>query len=171
MKVYEYDYKLGEIDKKSKTLITHCTFDIEGNILIALAGRYKYVYKYNEANKPVESVWYESDEQYKYEIMKYNKKNIITEKIEEYNHGETLSKTIYKYDDKGNEISCMKYDKDDKLTSESNTINKYDNKNQLVKKTTILASDNKIDTTITIYEYDKNGNMIFRKRWERKYNL
>ena len=172
LKVFMYVYKTGEIDKDSKLLIRQDTYDREGNVVIRTVKPgeddvyvKKYEYKYNNANMVVEANSYD-DNYHKHEIINYYKDNItIAEKIIEVKVGHRfLLKAIYKYDDKGKEISSIHYE-DDVWTKESNTTNTYNDKNQIVKEE-IYTNDlrnKKVNTTIIIYEYDENGNIILEK--------
>ena len=171
LKVYQYDYKAGEIDKGSKRLLKEDLYDKEGNVInrILHSDEYNYTkieYKYNKANMLIETNYHYMEGRAQ-ETRKYYKDNItIAEKIIE-EWASYSGKTIYKYDDKGNEILWQYYagdydeDYDYMLLEESETTNTYNNKNQLVKKE--IYNDTQSNTTIITYEYDKNGNILYEK--------
>jgi YD repeat-containing protein len=181
LKVYACKYKSGKIDKDSKELVKEDTYDNEGNVLTRtfksefFYGEYSFNnYKYNSVNLPIKiTEHYSNGEKFRHQIIKYNKNNIVVEKIIEHVENELpYDKRIYKYDNNGNEISYLYFDKD-KLMEESTTINKYSTKNKLIQTTkvytSIIHTDGKIDTIIITYEYDKNGNIINEK--DRKGNI
>jgi hypothetical protein len=184
-KVYAYFYKFGEIDKESKFLHKHITYDKEGNVATESEtqdpkkGYTKKVYKYNQANMPIEIVKYDSDGQRTWiESMKYHPGDtIIAEKVEQSGKYDDKSKFEYKYDERGNEIYLLWHTIERNYTERHRIIEKtYNDKNQLVQKIYRRDKTNlrgemvygKPDTTIYI---DEHGNIIVDdEKSEKKYN-
>ena len=179
-------YKFGEIDKDSKVLYQHITYDEEGNITTILErvkhddeytkDEYKKeVYKYNQANMPIEIISYGADGQRTWiETIKYHPGDtIIAEKV---GHVDK-NKFEYKYDERGNEIYLLWHTIERDYTERHRIIEKtYNDKNQLVQKIYRRDKTNlrgeivygKPDTTIYI---DEHGNIIVDdEKSEKKYN-
>jgi YD repeat-containing protein len=134
-KVYIYEYKFGEIDKESKVLYQHITYDNEGNIETEsqfqnYTKEYtKTVYKYNKANMPIERTSYGSDgKRMDFNITRYYPGDtIIAESASRDNNGIMFFEN--KYDERGNEIFFAAYlDKQHRIHESI-----YNDKNQLVK--------------------------------------
>ena len=174
LRIYKYEYKHGEIDKESKFLHKHITYDKEGNVATESEtqdpkkGYTKKVYKYNQANMPIEIVKYDSDGQRTWiESMKYQPGDtIIAEKVEQSTKPTVKSKFEYKYDERGNEIYYAWYmenkgEDDEQLIKEKT----YNDKNKLVQQITRWDKINyrgeikqgKPDTTRYT---DEHGNVI-----------
>ena len=167
MKTYQYDYKNGEIDEKSKSLEETFTFDKEGNIITDIIFRNgqelsRTISKYNSNNVEIETIEENKCSSKYREIIKYdNNGNEIS--YEWYNKdGKLFRKSINEYDDKGNEIYVKHYDEDGKLTQRSN--NKYDDKGHLIL---FECYDEKDELIIKhLHEYDDKGNEILYERYQ-----
>jgi hypothetical protein len=180
LKVYQYVYKDGKVDKASKVLLHYYTYDEKGNVLThselikRKKNRYqKQVNKYNEANMLTESIDYDTNgNKKKYTIINYLKDD--TTKAEQINeiYGEKLFKAIYKYDNKGNEVSFTHYT-DGKITQKTNTTYTYNKKGEPEKeiKKYYTGDSNKSPETITTttYTYNENGEKKEKSVYEITY--
>ena len=174
IKGYVYFYRFGEINKEKKLLYHSYTCDIKGNILNYLEYdlnsaniNRKIVYKYNQANMPIEEIRYNvKGIKNSYESIKYHTGDTVKAErvIEDY--GGKNTKTIIKYDDKGNEIH-KESSSSENIKLETITENIYNEQNQLVQKIkNQKAYDKRGDVLRTYspdtinYIYDNNGSLV-----------
>jgi len=176
---YEYLYKFGELDRKSKFLITVQEFDKKGNLIKELKMKrpdsIKYpidstLSKYDEKGNLIErtffiqemdfeSLDYKTVTKVSKSVYKYDSSNHRIQ-LDMYTSGKLDSKTMYKYED-DNVISYVSYN--EKGVIDGRAEYKYDGKHQI--RYTYYEADNKVSTrSESIWE----GNVIKSKDYNEK---
>lgn len=163
-------------------------FDSQGNLL----KEYKIDYTYNREGKILESIGYNSDIKetlrnvytydtkwnkighlcYDYEgklttrfIYSYDSLNNLIKMLTCSPEGKVKEKFIWKYDERNNGIERNVYENDTVLTSKNIFV--YNEKNKIIELTRI-PFDNKQDYLRARTTYDKYGNVLTNKRYNKK---
>jgi len=142
-KTYEYEFRFGKPDEKTKFLVENAEYDKKGNLIKnETHDRSEYLKEFDEITTfsydNQDNLIEELKKNIKGEVtslIKYKNENGVNNERVFYNSynskGELIDKTIYKYDKKGNCIEYIAYDQDGKIKSKNMT--KYNNKNEEIE--------------------------------------
>ena len=193
LKVYEFKYKLGKPDPKSKVLKEHYKYNDKGLLIEEkqydiLENRFIY-YEYNDKDLVREKEQYDSEDKYKrvrrYEY-KYNVKGLMTDEITYDAKNELFLREMCEYNDKDLMIKKTIYLHGVKLVC--TFTYEYNNKNLMIKQTEYDKfkgnlesteddkSKGKLESTeddesedmiesIEVYEYNDKDLMIKKTRY------
>ncbi|HNY12639.1 MAG TPA: RHS repeat protein [Candidatus Wallbacteria bacterium] len=115
----------------------------------------KQIYKYNEKNKLIETLNYDSEGFIGSITRSYDKNQFEIEKNEFNKEKQMILKTLFKYDENGNKTDMDEYNvTNGKVCLKTNT--KYD---KLGNETTVTACCGETIDTVTTYSYDIAGNI------------
>jgi len=161
--IYEYEYKFGKINKKSKTKVNSTLYNTKGNIIYKDAYDrsngsilQNFTYKYDDEGNKIEEIRYYTDDLFIKTTYKYD---AVGNKIEEvrYNTDSSISgKLISKYDAGGNKIEEVGYNPDGSIYIKSTL--KYNAESKVIEEVRYYA-DGSICGKLTS-KYDEEGNII-----------
>lgn len=124
----------------------------------------KYFYKYDDYGNHIETIYPNENEETIHTIRTFirdNKGTIVESKTNSYFIN---TRTIYKYDDKGNKLQEEDYNQGDTIPSV--TFYKYNDKNDITEQSFF---DNKTNTKYIVYKikykYDSKGNWIKKTKY------
>jgi antitoxin component YwqK of YwqJK toxin-antitoxin module len=139
--VYEYEFRFGQPDEKTKFLVEHSEYDKNGNLIkkgIYYSNKnlaeYEFVhtFSYDDKGNHIETI----EKNLKGEVKSIDKykieKGLITESVEYNPNGEITNKTIFKYDNYGNWIEVVFYDESGKIKSKR--TRKFNDRNEEIEQ-------------------------------------